>query len=329
MSRRVPEHERGAALLAVLLLISVMGVVAAAALERLRLSTTLAANVVALDQARALALGVETLVGLTIDDFIARSPAKTLLAGGWNGATRTYPMPGGGLAKAKIADGGNCFNLNSLVEGGPAALVTRASGVSQFIGLMRLLEIPEGTARRIAEAAADWADSDGHPNREGAEDSLYATAPTPYRPGNTLFAEVSELRAVAGVTPELYKWIRPWLCALPAAELSPINVNTLTPDQALLLAMLAPEQIRGDLARRLIVERPTGGYESLLDFWAQPALQGLSLPHDVQMQPKLRTDWFALELQVEHRGTELLETALVDARRSPSTIAVRRWGPDE
>jgi general secretion pathway protein K len=51
--RFVPQRERGAALLAVLLLVAVMGAIAASALEKLRYSTALATNGAALDQARA------------------------------------------------------------------------------------------------------------------------------------------------------------------------------------------------------------------------------------------------------------------------------------
>src|SRR3546814_7765026 len=46
-----------------------------------------------------------------------------------------------------------------------------------------------------------------------------------------------------GVTPSIYATLRPWICALPTSDLSPINVNTLRPDQAPLIAMLAPEQL--------------------------------------------------------------------------------------
>ena len=49
----VPPRERGAALLAVLLLVAVTGAIAAAALEKMSLSRAVATNVVALDQARA------------------------------------------------------------------------------------------------------------------------------------------------------------------------------------------------------------------------------------------------------------------------------------
>ena len=69
--RPVRGEERGAALLAVLLLVAVTGAIAAAALERLRLSRAIAENATALDQARAFAHGVEQLAILTLDDRIA------------------------------------------------------------------------------------------------------------------------------------------------------------------------------------------------------------------------------------------------------------------
>ena len=322
--------ERGAALLAVLLLVSVMGALTATALERLSLSVALAANNSALDQARAFAVGVESLLALRADDVIAQSPERTTLAGGWNGQTRQIPMPGGGVAHATLRDGGNCFNINSVAEGVPPnPLLPRAAGTGQFAALLRVLEVPEGPARQIAEAAGDWVDSDGNPNREGAEDQAYAGGERPYRPGNTLFAEVSELRALAGVTPEIYDRVRPWLCALPTTDLSAINVNTLTPDQAPLLAMLAPEQIPVAAARQVIAQRPAAGWGSLTDFYSERPLTAVQLPLDVQLQPQLRTRWFALDLRVELRGAELIETALVDARIAPARVVVRRWGSDD
>jgi general secretion pathway protein K len=325
-----PPHERGAALLAVLLLVAVMGALAASALERLRLSTALAINHAALDQARAFAVGVEQLMALTIDDLTALSPEITTNAGGWNAATRTIPMPGGGLARATVRDGGNCFNINSVAEGRtPLDLKPRLSGVQQFAGLMRALQVPEAQAQQIAEAAADWVDSDPDRSRNGAEDSDYARAAQAYRVGNTLFAEPSELRALAGMTPDLYARLRPFVCALPTTDLSPINVNTLVLEQAPLIAMLEPSQITLDRAQRVIASRPTAGWSQLADFYLTPELQFVRLPVDVQSQPQLRTRWFKLDLQVELQGAALTETALVDARIAPARVVVRRWGNDD
>ena len=326
----VREGERGAALLAVLLLVAVMGTLAAVALDRLRLSVALATNHSALDQARAFAIGVETLLALRADDLVGNSPDVTSNAGGWNGATRAIPMPGGrGMAEGTIRDGGNCFNLNSLVQGEAGMYSPRAAGTAQFMGLMMLAGVGEGEARQVAAAAADWVDADGVAASGGMEDAAYGGGEKPYRPGNTLFAEASELRAVAGVSPELYAKVRPFLCALPATDLSPINVNTLLPADALLLSMLAPGQLTPERARAAIARRPEGGWKTMDDFRRALGGDQNSLPIDQLNQLQLNTRWFALDLRVEVAGAELVETALVDARQMPSRVVVRRWGRDE
>jgi general secretion pathway protein K len=324
--RRVPVRERGAALLAVLLLVAVTGAIAAAMVEGLRLSRTVAFNAAARDQGRLFADGVEQLALLTIDDRILQSPERTTLAGDWNGATRTVQLPGGAVADVTVRDGGNCFNLNSVVDGQPGSpLVRRPSGVAQFIGLMIALEVPEQDARRIAEAAADWVDSDAVPGPGGAEDEAYAAGPAPYRTGNTLFADPGEVRVLAGMTPDIYARLRPWLCALPVSDLSPININTLGLDQAPLLAMLAPGQLGLERARQVLGRRPAGGWSNQVEFWRIETMSELNVPLDVQIQPQLKTNWFALDVRVRLMGSEYRENVLVDARLQPSRVVQRRW----
>jgi general secretion pathway protein K len=325
-ARRIRPGERGAALLAVLLLVALVGAIAAAVLEKVSLSRAAATNAAELDVARGYADGVERLALVTIDDLIVRDARRTTLAGGWNGRERAIPLPGGGLARVRVADGGNCFNLNSVVSGDPRTrLVRRATGVAEFVALMTTLDVPEGDARRIAEAAADWADSDAIPGPGGAEDEAYRAGPAPYRTGNTLFADVGELALVSGMTPEIMARLRPWLCVLPTADLAPVNVNTLLPGQAPLLAMLAPGQLDLGRAQAVIASRPPDGWESQVDFWQQGALRGLAVPLDLQMQAQLKTTWFALDVRVTVGEAEFHETALVDARRRPSRLATRRW----
>ena len=327
MSRFEPQaRERGAALLAVLVLVAFMGAISAVAFERLRLSTALAINHAAIEQARAYAVGVETLLAMRADDLVSESRDVTTLVGDWNGSERRIPLPGEGLAVGTIRDAGNCFNLNSLSQGEPPArLAPRPQGIEQFSNLMRVLGVSDREARSVAAAAADWIDTDSEPAPGGAEDAAYAGVS--YRPANTLFAEASELRAVQGVTPELYKLIRPYVCALPMNELSPINVNTLLPRDAPLLAMFAPARTGLEEARGLITRRPPGGWREMADF--NRATGPNELPLDPSNQLQLNTRWFGLDLRIEYGGAELIETALVDARYTPSRVVVRRWGRDE
>lgn len=325
MKRPVPQGERGAALLAVLILVAITGAIAAASLEKLRLSRMVAGNVVAIDQARQSAIGAEQLAMLIVNDLVVQDRTKTTLTGNWNGGVRRVPMPGGGVVEARLRDGGNCFNINSVVQGEPDSLVRRGSGIDQFASLMVLRGVPEPDARRIAEASADWVDTDTIAGPGGAEDSAYASGPQPFRTANTFFADVSELRVLPGMRPEHYERIRPWLCALPVAELSPINVNTLLPHQALLLSALTQGRLGEEAARRVLAMRPAAGWSSPVEFWRTDMLRGLAIPLDVQQQPQMRTDWFAIDVRSNVGESEFLETVLVDARFQPVRLVQRRW----
>jgi len=324
-----PTKERGAALLAVLLLVAVMAGLSVLAVDRLRLSPSLAANTTALDQARAFAVGAENLVLLRVTDLMEASRNKTTLAGGWNGRETRLALPVGN-AVVRVRDGGNCFNLNSLADGlTPTQLAPRESGAIQFVALMRAIGIADTDARRVAAGLSDWLDADTIPNPSGAEDDAYQEARTPYRTANTLLAETSELRAIAGVTPEIYAALRPWVCALPTTDLSPINVNTLLPDQAPLVAMLIPGKLDIAGARSIIEQRPAQGWDETADFWRLPALSAQSPTMDVLEQIRLKTRWFALDLDVEMGGAQVSETALIDGGTAPAKLVLRRWGNDE
>jgi general secretion pathway protein K len=89
--------------------------------------------------------------------------------------------------------------------------------------------------------------------------------------------------------------------------------------------MLAPGQLSLDKARALIAARPEGGWGSQVEFWRQDAMRGLVIPLDIQLEPQLRTRWFALDLKVRLGESEFDETALVDARIQPSRLVWRRW----
>ena len=323
---RVRPSERGAALLTVLLLVAVISVLAAGALEKLRLSTRLAANGTAIEQARAFARAAETVATIRVDAILDQDAARTTLAGGWAGRPYTLPVPGG-IATLTVTDGGNCFNLNGLVaETGPGIYVARPDRIAEFVRLMKLIGIPGQSAEGIAAAAADWIDSDANPLPMGAEDSFYLGKSAPYRTANTLMTDATELRAVAGMTPELYDKLARWVCTLPIAKASQINVNTLEPEQAPLLAMLAPDTMDLGKARALLLQRPADGYASALDFWAIPGLASLNVPQEVKAQQSgVRTYWFAMKIDVTAYGVQLSQTDLLDATGQRVQIVSRAW----
>jgi general secretion pathway protein K len=181
-----------------------------------------------------------------------------------------------------------------------------------------------GIAQPLANATADWIDSDAAPLPAGAEDIAYANGRTPYLPANTIMADTSEWRAVAGVTPGLYARVRPFVCALPVTDLTTLNVNTLRRDQAPLLATILPT-LDVSRAAAIVEARPAAGWDSLATFWNLPLLVS-SEAGAGRGQVKLNTRWFTLALNVELSGAELEEHALIDAALRPAKIARRSFG---
>lgn len=316
------KSERGAALLTVLLLVAVIAVLAATALERLRVATRLTGNAAALDQARGLAFAAETLATTRVSAQLAKAGDRVTLAGGWSGRPIALPVAGG-VATARITDAGNCFNLNGLVtrtgDTSEQSYVPYTASVTQFARLLRLVNVP-GNAEAIAAAAADWIDTDQVPLPAGAEDSSY----TGYRTASTLMADPSELRIVAGVTPEVYAAIRPWVCTLPIARPAVVNVNTISPEQAPLIASLLPDDPKLEAVRSAILKRPEQGYESAADFWNQVSLSGEA--SGAQGAVAVTSKWFALRVDVAIGGASLEEHALIDASTLPAQLVSRQWG---
>lgn len=316
-------RERGAALLSVLLLVAVMAVIAALMLDRLNLATRLAANGQAMTQARLYATSAETLAMARIKALVETSQERTVDRSGLLGRDFPLPLPRG-TVMARVDDAGNCFNLNSLVEADvQGALRLRLVGLGQMRALMKGLAIPEAEAAIISDSIADWIDTDSAPAPNGAEDDSYQGRAVPYRTAGRMISDVSEIRAVRGMTPQFYERLRPWLCALPGADLSPINVNTLRPDQALLLTMIAPQAIPAQRARAMLAARPALGWKSADDALRGVGGEGAGVPLN---QLQVRSRWFLLTQTVTVDSASVEEQALIDVGVNPPRVAFRSWG---
>ena len=321
--------ERGAALLSVLLMVAVLAVIAATTLDRLSLSSRLSANGNALAQARMFTYAAEAIAAARIEDLVARDAAQTTLAGDWLGKPQTIPIPIGS-ATATVRDAGNCFNLNSLVTETEGQYMASATGQDQMTSLMVVLGTNENAARAVAAAAADWADSNITPLSNGVEDDGYRSAVTPYLAANRPFAHPSELRAVKGISPAIYAKLKGWICALPEPVLSPLNVNTLLPEQAPLLAMLFPPgKMNLATARSYLAKRPSSGYGSLIRFWAAPELVALGPSPLVQGQVKLTSNYFLLNTMVSFGELSLAGQSMIVASPAPARVVWRSWGEEE
>lgn len=325
MTRR---KESGAVLLTVLLMVAVMAAVAVAMMEEIRLSVKRTANAEISAQAQWYALGAETFAA----KLVAR--AEKLGAGEQVRARLGQPMVlpvDGGRMVATIRDATNCFNLNSLAQpAGADESQGRARAQEQFRNLLRALGLFDGDQDRLAGALTDWVDEDSRPESPGAEDQHYTRLDPPFRTANALLTGVGELRAVAGFELETYRLLRPFVCARPDMEQTVLNLNSLTPEDAPLLIMLAGKELSLDAARQAIAARPGGGFADAEAFWAQTVLAGRNPGEAAMRQTGVEARYYELQVTVVLDGREAGLTSLlaVGRGRQPAVVA-RRFGVPE
>ncbi|HET9398330.1 MAG TPA: type II secretion system minor pseudopilin GspK [Sphingomicrobium sp.] len=320
----IEPNERGAALLTVLLLVAVMATVAATALDRVGLATRLAGNARDAAQAQAWLATAELIAMTRIEDLLESQPKRTL-GDNWLGVSRSIDLPDGMRVRATVEDGGNCFNLNALAQLSDKDVLTpRPEGLMEFAALMSAVGIDPTRARKIAAAATDYIDEDGAPGRDGVEAGGY---PPHALPANRPMTDPSELRAVPGVSAQDYARLERWLCALPVSGKSPINVNTLRPEEAPLLVMLVQGKVDPVRARAILAQKPAGGYGNVDEFFNAPAFASITIPGAAREQAKVVTEFFTLNASVEGRdaGELLAEQALIDARQVPARLISRQW----
>lgn len=316
MNEAFPEQEAGTALLTVLLLVAVMAVITAAALDRLNLATYRAANNSAIAQAQGYTRSIALIGTRRLESLTSRNAAQLTLEGDW--LDKDFPVPvDHGIAIGRLTDWNNCFNLNSLVtrkkvqDSDEGPLVVNPSMIAQFRMLMRQLRIDEVMAARISDSVADWIDNDDITLPSGAETGDYRAAEAGVVPPNQLMVVVSELRAVNGVTPEIFDRLQNHVCVLPEPVATKLNINTLSPDNAVLLTMLIGDQLPQSRVKQILVNRPSRGYGSLVRFWGMPQLAKLQISQAVKSQVGLKSEWFLMQNKIRIGRIEYVSQSLI------------------
>ena len=318
------DRERGAALLTVLLLVAIISALVVGMLDQLRFNVRHAGTLEKQQQVEWYALGLEEYAGGMMKSLHKLSADKTTRRQLDRVAAFNVPIDDG-MIRGQVTDGGNCFNLNSVVERHDGnRLLLGETGRDQYVILLKTLGIPGGDAVILANRLVDWIDSDSAPMTWGAEDYHYMGLENPYRAANTLLANVSELRQIEGYTPEVLYLIRNFVCALPTAELSPINVNTLKREQAPLLVMLVGDGLLLQKAEQVIDNRPDGGYDDLPAFWGQKLLIDTPPSMDAQDQVVLATRYFELKAEVSWQDRYLAMTSLLELEANGEVRLVAR-----
>ena len=209
-------RQRGVALLVALLVVALAVILIAALLDRGELALARTRNLLRAEQADAYARGIEQYAADVLVRAKAENPGMDTHASPWAMPLPAQPVPGG-VISTRLRDLNGCFNLNNLA---PGSTRPGQAPAAEWMKMFRALLTNRGVSPDVADAVQEWLGG----GDAGSGSNEYLSLPVPYRPRGDVFAHVSELRLVRGVTGEVYARLAPHVCALPRG--TRINVNT-------------------------------------------------------------------------------------------------------
>jgi len=226
----VRRAERGFALVAVMLVLGLLGIIAAEFAYSMRLEAEAmrawrdhmrAAHLAEAGVGQALRelAGDFQNVSLPFDGvltFYKQGPPATVLPR----LARTKVRLGSGEFSYRITDEQARLNVNNATQ-------------DQLDKLLQCLGVDKIVRDQIVDSILDWIDANDDHRINGAEsDDYYLKLPVPYRARNAQIESVAELLQIKGVTPALFEGVdgRPGLRdVLTARGVGQLNVNTAGP----------------------------------------------------------------------------------------------------
>jgi general secretion pathway protein K len=322
------QRQGGVALVAVLMILAIVVVITVNMTGRLQLQLQRQQNLQQQQQAYWYAMGAEQFSRVLLSRTLAGQETVNL-SQDWALQGATFPVENGTIA-GDITDLRSCFNLNALQNVTPQSGSNNEQTAAQK-AFQRLLELKASELSMPAEyltaRLGDWLDDDSLLSSAGsAEEDDYAALRYPYYSANTLMASVSELRVMLDITPADYQLLAPYVCVVPEDNTLLLNVNTLTADNAVLLAALIPE-LTEQAALDVIADRPEAGFTSLDEVFAAEALAGITVADDVKTMLTLKSDSFQLKATAAYLESGFVLTSILKINDNNQVkVLARRFG---
>ena len=227
-SVRSKPRRAGFALIVVLWFLVLIAAIGTYLMANARTETAIARNIRSSASAEALAdAGIAQTV-FNLDDVISSNRWKL------DGAPHRLKLSGGELT-IRVSDETAKINPNHA----SSALMT---ALFEAVGV-------DGTrARRLSEAVADWV-GPPRPQRSAGVDDPYQSAGLSYGPPHAPIETLDELQLVAGMTPELFALVRPYLTIYTQEdEPDEKNASPVVRRALLLVAKSPPEDAESQQA---------------------------------------------------------------------------------
>lgn len=323
----LPEHQRGVALISVMLVFALVAIIASQISSRNYRDIRKTANLTQSKQAYQYALAGEQFARqLLYRDFVDGNDDEgnssvgesnrlvDRLTDNWAQINQTFEIDNGAMT-IEVRDLQGLFNLNNLIN-----QHGYINGHSSSL-MARLLD-SENLDNRYLVLLLDWIDPDNNVRGNGAEDEHYADYG--YQTANMPLVDRSELKLLVDFNPLDYQRLQSLVVALPVlrdgkhlAE-TKYNINTL---DAKLIAGLSPTITNAEVAR-IVEQQQRGGYSSMAA-WAN---SGLLAPLGTNVSRlQVFSEYFELLIKVNYdQRISVLRSQLLRDKNSGSISIIKR-----
>jgi len=183
-------NERGIALVIVLWMLALMTILALAYSGMTRTESLLSHNMIHSAQARAQA---ESGIWLAVNDLLKRVKS------------RQFPAD----SSPVVIHSTQTDNLTISIQDESGKIDLNKASQQLLLGLIKSAGIDHDQSTRLVDAILDWRDRDSLTRVNGAEDQQYESMGYPYGAKDGTFNSIGELMQIRGMTPSLYKKLKP------------------------------------------------------------------------------------------------------------------------
>lgn len=341
------QKQQGVALIVVMLIVALVAALGTEMGARLQLNVTRAINIKDNNQAYWYAMGAEQFAKKSIIQLLEANPEVISLANNWSEQFE-FPLQGGGI-QAQLSDMQSCFNINALRPDGrnndtsaegsktnaasksptktpPLPLGTLSEEAKAFKRLLELAapELDEYSMEVATDSLVDWLDEDDRMSQNGAEDADYEALAHPYLAANVPLVSISELRLINGFSPKLIDAISPYVCAIPDSTEMKININTVTEENALILAALVG--VSSADIQSILAARPEDGFQQVSDFTADPRIAAVQLTADQLAWLDVTTGYFRLRTKTHYNNASFMMSSVFKVDDNSVNVVKRDFG---
>jgi general secretion pathway protein K len=309
--RKGHTHDRGAALVTVLLAVTLLTILVIEFAYSTQVDSSLAHNSLKVMQASYLARSGVNLAMLVLKNDAQEGSGVDALRDDW--AHPLPPLPAGqGVVTVQVADEQGKVNLNALRNANGSI-----NGAWREV-CERLFQL-RGVDLGLLDPLLDWLDADDFPEPRGAEKTQYLARTPPLTIRNDFFLTLGELGHVEGWTPALRARLDEVVTMLPLNN-TKINVNTAPVE---VLAALFPMIDQGTLERFLTtrMDLPVHGTNELRERLGLTPLT----PIDGLRLTTVRSDFFSARAIATVEPVNQILTVLL--QRRASTVIPIAWHP--